>query len=154
MEPWNLKDVVYDDLALSNSWTFYEVYEPSSFKKGGNKNKEADYLNNIKPVCKFSNLVDFMYFWQNTQYSKLTPIFTDPFSNTIKKLKNAELKIGSIALFKDDIEPKWEDPSNQHGGEYSIKFNGSESSEIVSMWETIIFTLIGNCSELASEVYK
>ena len=28
------------------------------------------------------------------------------------------------SLFKDGIEPKWEDPNNEHGGELRVEFGG------------------------------
>jgi hypothetical protein len=154
MEPWSVSEAKYEDFKLSVEWLFYEVYESIPYKKY-NKNKEQDYLDNIKEAFSFSNLSDFLYFWINSDYSKLTPLFTDPFSGLIKKIKgnkDSVQKIGSLALFKKGIKPMWEDMANKNGGEYSFKFNGTDPAVIVKIWETLVFSIIGCTMEEVDQV--
>ena len=137
MEPWKKSEIQYDDLKLKNNWTFYVVYETITIKKTP-KNKEKDYLDNIKKLFTFSNLTDFLWFWNHTDYNQITTIFSNPFNYTFKIVKGTDYKFGSLALFKNNIQPLWEDTSNKNGGEYSIKFNGDDQKAIIDMWQKII----------------
>ena len=152
MEPWTTKDIKYEDLKLSNEWSYYTVYE-SIIPKKTSRHKEKDYLDNIKKIFTFSNLADFLGFWRNTIYNQITSIFTNPYNLTVKQVKGTDFKIGSLALFRDNIRPEWEDPKNMHGGEYSVKFNGGDKNEIINMWQTIIFSVVGGTFEGVNEVY-
>ena len=118
------RDTLYSSYILSRKWSFYEVYESYPFKRS-DKPKDKDYLENINTVGTFDNLLDFAFFWKTMPYSKLTPLFNDP-HGIVKKIKDKDLKIGSLALFLDKVQPMWEDPINSMGGEYSIKLTNAE----------------------------
>ena len=148
MESTRAELIKYDDFKLRHEWKFYEVYEALVYKK----TKAQDYLANIHTVYTFDNLTDFAHFWNTTNYRKITPIFTDPFNNIIRKIKDKELKIGSIALFKSNIMPTWEDKENSKGGEYGFKITGDNGAELSKLWEKLVFTLIGELSELVDDV--
>ena len=154
MEPSLNYALNYEDYKLRNEWTFYEVYEALAYKKN-DKMKMQDYLDNINTVFTFNNLIDFTLFWNNTNIKAITPLFTDPFKGLVRKIKSKELKIGSIAMFKNKIKPLWEEKENHHGGEYSIKLNGYsdfDAKKFADLWEKLIFTLVGDSSELVNEV--
>lgn len=44
-------------------------------------------------------------------------------------------------MFKDNIQPLWEDPANKNGGRISIRIKKEYTNLI---WEEIIFNFIGN----------
>ena len=146
-----MEKVKYEDWNLGTEWVFYEVRETFERKKT-EKAKMSDYLNNIIPVFTFKNLIDFLHFWKNTDYSKITPLLIDPHQGIIRKIKDTDLKIGSIALFKSGISPTWEDKVNAKGGEYGMRFSEDDPSKIAARWEKIIFSLVGGTFDGLDEV--
>jgi len=55
------------------------------------------------------------------------------------RLKNTSQQRPSIALFRQDIKPAWEDPRNEHGGAFSFMVRNG----IDEVWEELVFYLIG-----------
>ena len=47
-------------------------------------------------------------------------------------------------VFKDDIQPKWEDPKNQYGGSIIIELKDIPAEEIDLIWKHVVFGIIGN----------
>jgi Eukaryotic initiation factor 4E len=53
-----------------------------------------------------------------------------------------EVFLGSIALFRDEIEPKWEDPKNANGGRFEFMTEPIDAESLDILWETFILHLI------------
>ena len=58
----------------------------------------------------------------------------------ISEFKNVNGKKVSLALFRGEIKPAWEDPQNENGATYSILV---PSQTIDEFWETIMLYVIG-----------
>ena len=61
--------------------------------------------------------------WKITGYTKLTTFSTlEEYANIMTRLQNVEsIKTINLYLFRENIEPIWEDPANANGGNWSIK---------------------------------
>jgi len=57
-----------------------------------------------------------------------------------------EAQIECLMLFKDGVEPKWEDPANAIGGSFvlEIDLESQEKSKIDLLWKTLVYGLVGN----------
>ena len=58
----------------------------------------------------------------------------------------------AFSIFKENIEPQWEDKENQFGGEFSVLFPSIEAPDVDSTWEKLVFSIIGNTFPFLSEV--
>lgn len=47
-------------------------------------------------------------------------------------------------LFREGVEPKWEDPANESGGSFIVELKDFTSEDIDLVWKTFVFQLTGN----------
>jgi translation initiation factor 4E len=47
-------------------------------------------------------------------------------------------------LFKDGVEPKWEDPSNKQGGSWTVNLPKKMHEQLDDMWLNLILACIGD----------
>ena len=52
-------------------------------------------------------------------------------------------------LFKEGVEPKWEDPQNVEGGSLIVELDNLTEEELNEVWKNMLFSLIGNSFEYA-----
>ncbi len=73
----------------------------------------------------FETLPGLAQLFKHTNYSKATNFFYDIDKNTIKKVidKGEETSVECLMLFKENIEPKWEDPANSVGGSFVLEID-------------------------------
>lgn len=111
------------------------------------KNTCNNYDKNSCCIGSFSTVEDFWRYYNN--YPKPSEIF---YMGTVKpRLCNPEREIGSLSLFRDGIEPKWEHPENRDGGEFALrKFRKPE--DIDSLWELLSIHCIGELFEHSQDV--
>lgn len=116
---------------LSDTWHLYYIDRRESAAHGGTQNFDP-YL-----VYTFDDLTTF---WR-------------VFNNIPTATRSA---VGStFFLFRDGIDPRWEDPRNESGGAETIKFNSSHSSEKIDrVWLRFCCCAVGEswASEVASKV--
>ena len=103
---------------LSHKYTFWFRISKNAFKK-----EENEYIPKNKKIAKFDSIEDF---WEIYQH--------------LKKPDNCQEGI-ELKMFKDNIEPKWDNDSNKNGGKMTLLCNKDYTSII---WEEIILNIIGN----------
>lgn len=61
--------------------------------------------------------------WKMSGYTKLTTFTTlEEYANIMSRLHNVEsIRTINLYLFRENIQPIWEDPANANGGNWSIK---------------------------------
>ena len=85
--------------------------------------KNNQYESKNKKIAEFDTIEDFWKIYQH-----------------IKKPDNCQEGI-ELKMFKDNIEPRWDDDSNKNGGKLILLCNKEYTSII---WEEIILNIIGN----------
>jgi hypothetical protein len=88
--------------------------------------------------------------WAINSYKKIYCF--DTLENSIKlieNLKNEILQKTMIFFMKNDINPIWEDPNNREGGCFCYKI---DSNDVLNIWKTLCYSLIGNSLTLDSEI--
>ena len=66
--------------------------------------------------------------------------------------ENSYKQIESIAFFKKDVKPAWEDPKNQAGGDFQIKFGDASAEDIDRIWKRFVFEILGGLFALDDKV--
>jgi len=108
---------------LKYSWTLWYDAQLSGGKRPG-----GAWGENIKQVFSFSTVEDF---WR--MYNNLTP--------------PSALQQGSTySLFKDGIEPKWEDPANEKGGKWTAIIQ-KQKGVLDRLWLWLMLACIGQVLE-------
>jgi len=113
---------------LQHTWTWW-------FDSPKGKITQSSWANNLKKIYTFSTVEDFWCLWNN--------------------IKGAhELGPGSnYHVFKEGIEPKWEDPSNKKGGKWIIQIKNSQrETQLNQIWLYTVLACIGCSFEDDDEV--
>jgi len=111
------------------SW-WYDNPGPNNWKT-----TQASWNQNLKKIYTFSTVEDFWCLWNNIKGANDLP----PGSN--------------YHVFKDGIEPCWEDPSNNCGGKWIIPVKSSQrDTQLKQLWMWAVLACIGNSFEDEDEV--
>lgn len=123
-------------------------------------------MSNVKTHYVFTNIWKFWLVLvssqQNSRQYQIEEIFTfkalDYFFHyfralpKLSELRNVNNKNISLALFKDQIKPAWEDPRNQDGGYYSFTISLLANRAVIDdIWFHMLLRIIGNSLQ---EQYK
>lgn len=115
--------------------------------------------NGVKTRYVFKNIWKFWLVLvssqQNSRQYQIEEIFTfktlDYFFHyfqslpKLSELRNVNNKNISLALFKEQIKPAWEDPENQDGGYFSFSVSIYEKREVIDdIWFNMLLKIIGN----------
>jgi hypothetical protein len=103
----------------------------------------------MRKVAWFDDVVSFAEAWVNLQHRDIHNFFYNETTKTINvhMIDNDEKRINGLSLFEFSIEPKWEDPINEQGGEFRIDFK-APISVVQKLWEKLIFqTVTGEFKE-------
>jgi len=108
---------------LQNRWTMW-------FDNPGKKATQQSWHENLKKVLTFDTVEDF---WRL-------------FNNIVPASK---LSSGSnYHLFKENIEPKWEDPANENGGKWVLNLPNKNRAFLDQYWLWTLLAVVGeNLSE-------
>jgi len=108
---------------LKHGWTLWYDAQLSGGKRPG-----GSWGDNIKEVFTFSTIEDFWRLYNN---------LTIP----------SQLQQGSTySLFKNGIEPKWEDPANERGGKWTVIVQKTKGY-LDKMWLWLMLACIGQVLE-------
>jgi len=100
----------------------------------GKKTSQQSWGEHLRLIYAFDTVEDFWRLWNNIMpCSKLAP--------------------GSnYSLFKDGIEPKWEDPVNKYGGKWVVQFPSKQRDKLHQYWLYIVLALIGETFQADDDV--
>ena len=140
-----VKHGVKKQYPLSTTWKLYD------HEKSGSD----DYDKSTRYIGSFNDAITFWQYFNNIP----TPSKLFYQINTGKpyyQLKDSKREISSISLFRNDIQPKWEDPVNKLGGEISIKkFYKRQTTPIKyldTLWESLVLNCIGENFQYSEEI--
>jgi len=128
--------------ALGNTWCLWEKYQEAYVQNATNYDK------NMFIIYTFNSLEDFALLWKHTTYSTPSKLFYDLTYETTKKLINTdgdteEKIVDGLFIFKQGIEPKWEDPANQRGCTIWLELLNLNAISINKFWKDVVFAIIG-----------
>ena len=117
IEQSEIKEENLNTTKLSHKYSFWFFISKEVIKNN------IQYESKNKKIAEFDTIEDFWKIYQH-----------------IKKPDNCQEGI-QLKMFKDNIEPKWDDASNKNGGKMTLLCNKEYTSII---WEEIILNIIGN----------
>jgi Eukaryotic initiation factor 4E len=125
---------INDYYPLSNTWVLYDHIKSDS----------NTYETSTRKICEFDTVVGFWQVFNN--YPKPSSLFYNQLSRPFLVQNENKKEITSISVFKKGILPKWEDPVNKHGAEFSKrKFNKKNPlREIDENWNDLLMACIGH----------
>ncbi|CAH1793411.1 unnamed protein product [Owenia fusiformis] len=117
-------DDTYIKHPLQNKWALW------FFKN----DKSKDWASNLKLVTTFDTVEDFWALYNHVQPASKLPSGCD------------------YSLFKDGVQPMWEDDFNKRGGRWLINLNKQQRhSDLDNFWLETLLCLIGEAFEEHSE---
>ena len=127
-------------LALGQSWSLWEKYAD---RHGNSKN----YGENHEVIYTFHTLPQFAHLWKNTTYSTPSHLLYDIEREKIKSFYsrgsgNEEKSCDGFFLFKENVQPKWEDPKNSQGCSLHVELFDMLPKEIDELWKILIFEIV------------
>jgi len=103
---------------LQNRWTMW-------YDNPGKKATQQSWAENLKPILTFDTVEDFWRLFNNVvPASKLT-------------------SGSNYHLFKENIEPKWEDPANEQGGKWIINLPTKSRNQLDKLWLWTLLACVG-----------
>ena len=86
--------------------------------------------------------------WKYTTYGRPSQLFFDLAKDATKRFKieeeGAEEKtVDGLFVFKQDVEPKCEDPANQKGCSVSCDLYNLTAAQVDQLWHDLLFALVG-----------
>ncbi|CAD8084493.1 unnamed protein product [Paramecium sonneborni] len=127
---------------LNDKWTISEKYTV--------QNKDDDYKKTIVDICSIKSVEEFAFIMKQTIYQSLTDLFSEPQKQKqFKNFKNnaIETQIEAIQFFKNDINPCWEDPENEKGGDIQFEVPLTSIDIYNQLYTDIIYEIIGQSKE-------
>ena len=135
-------EIQYNQHRLVDSWNLIEKYQTTSYQSAANYTEDTD------TVYSFSSLNEFAQLWKHTSYANPSSLFFDLHRRRIRKIEfnnEGELKtVDALYLFKNDIQPKWEDPANSEGSSLIVELKHIKAEQTDEIWKDIVFSLIGS----------
>ena len=131
-----LEELIYDAYAnngksiLEYSWCIWE-----------HTDDQKDYNANINKICTFDTVEDFWLWF--LRIPSPSQFFTAP---RLQREKVGNRSVVSYSIFREGIEPKWEDPIAKKGGEWRIR-RFRNVDEVSFIWTEIVLALIGGTLE-------
>eukprot|EP00276_Gloeochaete_wittrockiana_P023724 CAMPEP_0184369186 /NCGR_PEP_ID=MMETSP1089-20130417/162104_1 /TAXON_ID=38269 ORGANISM="Gloeochaete wittrockiana, Strain SAG46.84" /NCGR_SAMPLE_ID=MMETSP1089 /ASSEMBLY_ACC=CAM_ASM_000445 /LENGTH=213 /DNA_ID=CAMNT_0026711601 /DNA_START=384 /DNA_END=1025 /DNA_ORIENTATION=- len=117
------------------AWYFDKPQSKHTKKKAGPSLSEDDWKQKLKKIYEFEHVENF---WR--LYNNIAP--------------GSKLQVGwNYYLFKSEIYPSWEDPSNKDGGSWTINFQKSDDdNKKDEVWLHTALACIGECLTYSEEV--
>ncbi|KAI9336220.1 translation initiation factor eIF 4e-like domain-containing protein [Zopfochytrium polystomum] len=113
--------------ALHRRWTLW-------FDAQVKKATQANWHDNLKKVVTISTVEDFWGVYNNI-------------------IKASQIAFGSnYHLFKEGVQPMWEDPANANGGKWVAQIQKAQKRDLDQLWLNTMLACIGEMFEDSSEV--
>lgn len=106
---------------LQNSWVLW--FDPGSY---GHKNKTAKtWIETLEKIYTITTVEDFWAVFNNVTAPQNIPAGSNYY------------------IFKEGIQPQWEDKRNKSGGKWQVITNRSQRDKLNEMWENTLMLLVG-----------
>ncbi len=78
----------------------------------------------MKKVAWFDDVISFTEAWVNIQHNDIHNFFYNEKTEKVKahQIDDEEKRVNGLSLFEYSINPQWEDPINEQGGEFRVDF--------------------------------
>lgn len=129
---------------LNSGWSIWEHRKPHN-----KMNADAAYLSGIARVADFKTVQGFWQYWN--QLPLPSEFFTDE-KNRRRTFEDRTVE--GLSVFREGIEPTWEDPMNGDGGEWFIRSGGNALPvrKLDDFWEQLVLGAIGESLDPGSEI--
>lgn len=130
-------ELVDPKLRFESRWALWEHYDTQ------------DYAKAMRKVAWFDDVISFSEAWVNSQHRDIHNFFFNEETKNINVhlVDGEEKRVNGLSLFEYGINPEWEDPINEQGGEFRTDFRAPIAT-VQKLWEKLVFqTVTGEFSE-------
>eukprot|EP00922_Rhytidocystis_sp_ex-Travisia-forbesii_P060485 GHVS01089638.1.p1 GENE.GHVS01089638.1~~GHVS01089638.1.p1 ORF type:complete len:250 (+),score=47.85 GHVS01089638.1:206-955(+) len=120
------------ELPLQHIWHIWEQVVPQK--------DSGDYSENTKAIASFRTVQEFWRLWNHMpQPSELLNS-----KRMVREADDALHLVDALMIFKEGVEPMWEDAVNARGGHFEYKLNRSAGGDqIDEYWNNLVLGMIG-----------
>eukprot|EP00922_Rhytidocystis_sp_ex-Travisia-forbesii_P060486 GHVS01089639.1.p1 GENE.GHVS01089639.1~~GHVS01089639.1.p1 ORF type:complete len:249 (+),score=63.72 GHVS01089639.1:299-1045(+) len=120
------------ELPLQHVWHIWEQVVPQK--------DSGDYSENTKAIASFRTVQEFWRLWNHMpQPSELLNS-----KRMVREADDALHLVDALMIFKEGVEPMWEDPVNARGGHFEYKLNRSQGGDVIDeYWNNLVLGMIG-----------
>eukprot|EP00921_Rhytidocystis_pertsovi_P020482 GHVQ01032679.1.p1 GENE.GHVQ01032679.1~~GHVQ01032679.1.p1 ORF type:complete len:248 (-),score=37.80 GHVQ01032679.1:338-1081(-) len=120
------------ELPLQYGWHIWEQVVPQK--------DHVDYSDNTKAIASFKSVQEFWRLWNHMpQPSELLNS-----KRMVREADDALHLVDALMIFKEGIEPMWEDPLNARGGHFEYKLTRNvPGPQIDEYWNNLVLGMIG-----------
>merc|ERR1740117_595 len=141
-----LGEVCTKEMDIGRAWCLWEQFDEVVQGERTAATNSSNYGANMKQVALFNDIPSFARVWKTLPHCQIGKIFFNNKSNMVNVWKKAdgsgtELRIHTLSLFQNQVEPKWEDEVNKQGGEFKMSFFAATST-VQMLWERLIFDIV------------
>ncbi|CRG94308.1 translation initiation factor 4E, putative [Plasmodium gallinaceum] len=123
-------------LLLQYNWVIWEQVSDNKIKQSNN------YKDYTRPLAKFNSVQKFWQLWN--RLPQPSDLLTQKSMTRLSEDGIFRI-VDALMIFRDNIQPMWEDPANSEGGhfEYKILPKDYPYSQIDEFWNNIVLAVIG-----------
>jgi translation initiation factor 4E len=118
---------------LQHTWVLHFDKRRKAAPAGRMQDHDA-WSNRLTKLGKFNSIEDFWRYYNNIR-------------------KPSQIDVGAnLHVFKDGIEPAWEDAANENGGQWLLSFFEGNRKYLDSVWEKLILAVVGETLESGEDI--
>ena len=131
---------------LQHKWVLFAHFKQKKGKGGAaGRDREKEWRESIFKVCEFDTVEDFWRYWNNI------PKASQFFSVCDARPRLQGKDVEALSLFKEGIQPMWEDEANKSGGEFTLrKFFPPVALD--TFWNNLVMGMVGETLEDKDEI--
>eukprot|EP00405_Crypthecodinium_cohnii_P008687 CAMPEP_0206429780 /NCGR_PEP_ID=MMETSP0324_2-20121206/6433_1 /ASSEMBLY_ACC=CAM_ASM_000836 /TAXON_ID=2866 /ORGANISM="Crypthecodinium cohnii, Strain Seligo" /LENGTH=250 /DNA_ID=CAMNT_0053895503 /DNA_START=46 /DNA_END=798 /DNA_ORIENTATION=- len=121
---------------LEHKWVLWEQHHQ--------KSKEDKYHDATKEVCSFQSVKEFWNVWNFLpQPSELLLK-----NQIVRETEDGDIPVNCLAIFREGIQPQWEDPQNYNGGHFQLTIRYNLNPGLVDeLWNNTVISMITGAME-------
>lgn len=137
------EELLTKDLPLRFKWSIWEQIMQST------DGKQSQYSDATHKVADFGTVQDFWKLWNHMpQPSELLEQ-----KRMVREQPDGLHVIDAIMIFRENVRPEWEDPSNANGGHFQFQLKPSVGKgQIDEYWNNLVLGVIGATIEPAGMI--
>lgn len=130
------------DPKLDHTWAIWEQHKQSKENKSG-------YADSTKRTCAFSTVKEFWSCWNHLPQPS---VLLDR-QRFVRNNGDEQSKVDCLMVFRDGVQPEWEDPQNTNGGHFLLSLKSNlPPGQIDEVWNNVILGVISGAIEPADMI--
>ena len=121
---------------LHRKWNIWEMW-------GLSKSDHGKTFSSMQKIGEFDNIHEFWQYWNYIPHSNPSTLFESSENRVKVIIESINSSIEAICIFDSTIDPKPNDSVSKTGSDFFFELDSFDSNGIKTIWDKIVFSLIG-----------